>query len=68
MADIEFPDDLIERERAAWEQIPAGAPTVNTAFAVQQAVSAFAAEVGEPRIDVEMALKRIVRHPEPEAA
>lgn len=37
-------------------------------FAVQQAVTAVAAEVGEPRIDVEMELKRLVRHPEPEAA
>lgn len=51
-----------------WEQIQAGALTVNTTFAVQQAVTAVAAEVGEPRIDVEMELKRLVRHPEPEAA
>ncbi|MFF1258710.1 MULTISPECIES: hypothetical protein [unclassified Streptomyces] len=68
MAAIDFPDDLIALERAAWEQIKAGALTVNTMFAVQQAVTAVAAEVGEPRIDVEMELKRLVRHPEPEAA
>lgn len=68
MADIDFPDDLIALERSAWTQIQAGTLTVDTAFAVQQPVTAFAAEVGEPRIDVEMALKRIVRHAEPEAA
>ncbi|WP_165914437.1 hypothetical protein [Streptomyces sp. AcE210] len=55
-------------ERSAWEQIQAGTLTVETALAVQRAVTAFAAESGQPRFDVEMALKRLVRHPEPEAA
>ncbi|MGW6747615.1 hypothetical protein [Streptomyces sp. NPDC055006] len=68
MADIEFPDDLIALERSAWEAIQAGTLTVDTAIAVQQAVTAFAVEAGQPRIDVEMALKKKVRHPEPEAA
>ncbi|WP_329580103.1 hypothetical protein [Streptomyces sp. NBC_01361] len=41
---------------------------MDTAFAVQQPVTAFATEGDLPRIDVEMMLKRIVRHPEFEAA
>ncbi|MEU6661279.1 hypothetical protein [Streptomyces sp. NPDC046821] len=68
MSDIEFPDDLIELERSAWTEIQAGALTVETASAVQAAVTAFAAETGQSRIDVEMALKKRIRHPEPEAA
>jgi hypothetical protein len=68
VAEIDFPDDLIELECSAWEQIQAGTLTVATAFAVQQAVTTFAAETKQSRIDVEMALKRKVRHPEPEAA
>ncbi|MFB7707853.1 hypothetical protein [Streptomyces sp. NPDC056105] len=68
MADIDLPDDLIELECSAWEQIQAGTLTVDTAFAVQQAVTAFAETAGQPRIDIEMALKKRVRHPEPEAA
>ncbi|MGW1949990.1 hypothetical protein ACWCRC_37505 [Streptomyces sp. NPDC001940] len=67
MADIDFPDDLIELERSAWEQIQAGTLTVDTALAVQQAVTAFASETKQSRIDIEMALKKRVRHPEPEA-
>ena len=64
---IELPDDLIELERSAWAEIQAGALTVETAAAVQARITAVAAESGESRIDVEMALKRAVRHPEPDA-
>lgn len=68
MADIDFPDALIALERSAWTEIQEGRLTVPTALAVQQAVTAFAETAGQPRIDVEMALKKRVRHPEPEAA
>lgn len=64
---IELPDDLIDLERAAWREIQEGHLTVDTATAVQQAVTAFAAreDVGASRYEVEMELKRIVRHPAP---
>jgi hypothetical protein len=68
VATIEFPDDLIELERSAWAQIQDGTLTVDTARAVQEAVVAFAEQAGVPRYDVEMGLKRIVRHPAAEAA
>lgn len=68
MADIELPDDLIKLERSAWTEIQAGTLTVDTALAVHEALTAFTAESGQSRFDVEMALKKRVRHPEPEAA
>ncbi|RVU28873.1 hypothetical protein EOT10_03155 [Streptomyces antnestii] len=68
MAAIEFPDDLIALERSAWEEIQAGALTVPTALAVHEGVTAFAAESELSRLDVEMQLKRVVRHPEVVAA
>ncbi|MER6182969.1 hypothetical protein [Streptomyces sp. NPDC001652] len=68
MTAIDFPDDLIELERSAWDEIQRGALTVPTAQAVHEAVAAYAEEAGLARIDVEMGLKRIVRHPETEQA
>lgn len=65
---IDFPDDLIELERSAWEQIQAGALTVDTARAVQDGINAFAEQAKLPRLDVEMGLKKAVRHPAAEAA
>ncbi|MFJ9633858.1 hypothetical protein ACIRU8_39800 [Streptomyces sp. NPDC101175] len=70
---IELPDNLIALERSAWEEIQAGALTVETALAVREGVAAFvqqAAETDTPlsRLDVEMALKKMVRHPETAAA
>lgn len=66
MTDTPFPDDLIELERSAWAEIQAGALTVDTAQAVHDAVAAHAArdDVDATRLDVEMGLKRIVRHGE----
>lgn len=64
MAGIDFPDDLLELERAAWAAIQQGTLTAAQATAVQAAVTAFAAKAGLPRVEVEMALKRAVRHPE----
>ncbi|MPY47191.1 hypothetical protein [Streptomyces acidicola] len=63
---IELPDDLIEHERAAWGEIQRGQLTVDTALAVHAGVGAFIArdEVDASRYEVEMELKRIVRHSE----
>jgi hypothetical protein len=61
---IDFPPDLIELERSAWEEIQAGLLTVATAQAVHAAVGEFAAESGIARYDVEMGLKQVARHPE----
>lgn len=68
MADIDFPDDLIELERAAWTEIQEGRLTVPTALAVQQGITAFAETSKLDRITVEMGLKKHVRHAQPEAA
>lgn len=67
MATIDFPDTLIQLEHDAWTAIQAGTLTAEQAAAVQAAVTAFAAEHGIDRYEVEMALKRAVRHPEAEA-
>jgi hypothetical protein len=68
---IDFPDSLIELERSAWTEIQAGALTVPTALAVHEGIAAFvqqAAGAGTPvgRLDVEMGLKKAVRHSKPE--
>ncbi|MEU7032758.1 hypothetical protein ABZ958_03605 [Streptomyces sp. NPDC046237] len=64
---IELTDELIQLETRAWEEIQAGALTVDTAQAVQAAVTAHAEATGQSRYDVEMELKKQVRNPEPEA-
>ena len=64
MSDIEFPDDLIALERAAWEEHQAGRLTVATANAVQDAITVHAEATGLDRYTVEMVLKRAVRHGE----
>lgn len=61
---IELPDDLLALERAAWEELQAGQLTPDTAAAVHAAVTAHAEQAGVDRYTVEMALKRVVRHPE----
>lgn len=61
---IELTDDLLALERAAWQELQAGQLTPDTAAAVQAAVTAHAAQAGVDRYEVEMALKRAVRHPE----
>ncbi|WP_406102518.1 hypothetical protein OG698_09060 [Streptomyces sp. NBC_01003] len=67
---IELPDDLIARERTAWTEIQEGRLTVAAALAVHEATPAFAAreDVEATRLAIEERLKRLVRHPEPEAA
>jgi len=62
VADTDFPDDLIELERSAWAAIQARTLTPKQAAAVQARVTAFATETGMPRVEVEMKLKKAVRH------
>ena len=64
MSDIDFPDDLVQLERSAWEAAQRGELTANLAAEVQAAITAFAAKSGLDRYTVEMGLKRLVRHPE----
>ncbi len=63
VSDIEYPENLLELARNSWQEIQRGELTVDTAHAVHAAVGAYAAEAGLPRYDVEMGLKRAVRHP-----
>lgn len=67
MADIDFPNELVELERSAWEAAQRGALTAEQAAQVQAAITKFAGESGLDRYTVEMALKRLVRHEEPGA-
>ncbi|MZF56963.1 hypothetical protein GTX53_24545 [Streptomyces sp. SID5594] len=63
MADIDIPPHLIELERTAWAEQQAGALTVPTAAAVQKAITDHAIAKGLPRYELEMAVKKAVRHP-----
>ncbi|MFJ3984467.1 hypothetical protein [Streptomyces fungicidicus] len=64
MTDFTFPDTLLAAEHAAWEAIQTGTLTVAQATAVHDGITEFAAETGTGRYEVEMALKKTVRHPE----
>jgi hypothetical protein len=64
VSDIEFPDALLDMERAAWEEIQEQRLTVATATAVQDAITTHAEAAGLDRYTVEMALKKAVRHAE----
>ncbi|MFJ8208073.1 hypothetical protein [Streptomyces sp. NPDC096033] len=73
---IELPDELIRLQTAsdgAWAVVreapsdEAYATWRDRAAEVQAAVTAYAAEIGEPRNKVEAALKTAVRHPAPPA-
>jgi hypothetical protein len=63
---IELTPELMQLEERAWAEQQAGALTVETALAVQQAVTAHAEATGENRYEVERELKKKVRHPEPD--
>lgn len=67
MSDFDFPPDLLAAEREAWAAIQAGTLTPAQADAVQAGVAAYAKAAGLDRYQVEMALKRAVRHGEPAA-
>ncbi|MFF1839682.1 hypothetical protein ACFVXE_36795 [Streptomyces sp. NPDC058231] len=64
---IELTDALIELERAAWAEQRENRLTLETAVGVQAAITAHAEATGQSRYEVERELKRIVRHPEPDA-
>ncbi|MEU6615300.1 hypothetical protein [Streptomyces parvus] len=65
MADIDIPPHLIELESAAWAEQQAGKLTFATADAVQAAYREHAAATdGVGRMELEMATKKAVRHPE----
>lgn len=64
---IEPPNELIELEKAAWTEIREGQLSVKTATAVQAAISEYAAEHGLSRHELEQAVKKAARHPEPPA-
>ncbi|MEU3826427.1 hypothetical protein AB0F36_14080 [Streptomyces sp. NPDC029080] len=65
MSDINFPAELVELERSAWEAAQRGELTPELAAEVQAGITAHAEASGLDRYTVEMGLKRIVRHPEP---
>ncbi|MFB7845537.1 hypothetical protein ACFC34_00675 [Streptomyces sp. NPDC056053] len=60
---IELTDELIVLEEAAWVEQQENRLTVETAQAVQTAITAHAEAIGENRYEVERALKQAVRHP-----
>ncbi|WP_420168998.1 hypothetical protein [Streptomyces violaceoruber] len=64
MADIDIPPHLIDLERTAWAEQQAGALTLASADAVQAAYREHAAAAGVSRLALEMATKKLVRHPE----
>ncbi len=70
MSDIEYPENLLELARTSWQEIQRGELTVPTALAVHQGIAEFVArdDVDATRLDVEMGLKRTVRHPAGEAS
>ena len=61
---ITIPPALLAAETAAWTAIQNGQLTVDLAAAVQAGVTELAAETGMARVEVEMELKRVVRHAE----
>ncbi|MGW6718045.1 hypothetical protein [Streptomyces sp. NPDC054995] len=68
MADIDIPAHLIDLESAAWAQQQQGALTYAAADAVQAAYREHAAATGVSRLELEMAVKQAVRHPQSEPA
>jgi DNA-binding protein H-NS len=64
---IELTDELIELEQAAWTEQQENRLTVETAARVQAAITTHAEATGQGRYEVERALRRVVRHPEPDA-
>ncbi|MFE5963179.1 hypothetical protein [Streptomyces rubiginosohelvolus] len=68
MADIDIPAHLIDLESAAWAEQQQGALTYAAADAVQAAYREHAAAAGVSRLELEMAVKQAVRHPESEPA
>lgn len=63
-----FPPALLAAETTTWTAIQEQRLTPDLAAAVQAGVTALAAETGMARVEVEMGLKRAVRHAEVTAA
>ncbi|MFD0150929.1 hypothetical protein ACWGQ4_14230 [Streptomyces sp. NPDC055721] len=61
---IELNDELMQLETKAWEEIQAKALTVDTAIAVQAAITAHVKSTEQSRFDVEGEVKFRVRNPE----
>ncbi len=61
---IDFPDELLAAELEAWTAIQERRLTVPIALAVHQGIAAYVArdDVDVTRLDVEMGLKKAVRH------
>lgn len=68
MTSLDLPADLIDLERACWDAIREQRLTPGLAHAVQERITAWAREAGHDRYVVEAAVKKAVRHPEPEPA
>ncbi len=68
MANIDIPAHLIDLESAAWAEQQQGALTYAAAEAVQTAYREHAAATGVSRLEMEMAVKQAVRHPESKPA
>ncbi|WP_329169398.1 hypothetical protein OG709_35705 (plasmid) [Streptomyces sp. NBC_01267] len=66
MATDDIPEDLIALEHSAWMEIQEGQLTVETAEAVRARIVELAAGNPQRRREIEEAVKRLVRHPEPE--
>lgn len=66
MSDFDFPDHLLQLERSCWAAIQAGTLTVEQAAETQAAITAWAAEHGHDRYEVEMGLKKAVRQGAPD--
>ncbi|MDQ0809777.1 hypothetical protein QFZ63_001491 [Streptomyces sp. B3I7] len=64
MSTNDFPTSLLDLERSAWQAIRTGQLTTDQAAAAQDAITTYAAERGYDRHEVEMGLKRAVRHGE----
>lgn len=64
---IDFPKDLLALEEQAWQAQQDGTLITDQALAVHTAVGKFAEQAGLSRLEVEMGLKRAVRHAAAEA-
>ena len=68
MTAIDLPAELLDLERACWEAIREQRLTPGLAHAAQERITEHAREAGLDRYAVEAAVKKAVRHAEPEAA
>lgn len=67
MATFDFPADLLALETTAWQAQQQGTLTTKQAAAVQAGITEYAQAAGLGRVEVEMGVKRAVRHAAAEA-